>query len=294
MNKFATLCLVSLIAASCSSKKFSPGDADEDVTPDAVEDSEADASEDAPEEAECYEDADCDDSDSCTSDVCASGVCENTETCECRVDADCDDWDRCTTNECMPDGTCFTTPNPDIMIEVVEESPTPTITSSDRQVLLVLRFTSMMDAMVMVREITWNVGADCSGDGDMVTNDDGTYHDNDGHCNDSYYQYEGLWDDRFGEDLLTNLLVRDADTLTTVQGPVHANCDWVDDTVSIRLWDQFPLYPDTPRVVELMADVSTISDLRANMMVESLLIRDHEDLCIAAPEMLEGLTRVHE
>lgn len=297
MNRLTTGLMVLMLTA-CSSDKFVPDDTGEDsvadVIEDSVEDTEAEVPADTPEESECTNNSDCNDSDSCTMDRCEEGACVYTETCECRNDADCDDGNRCTTNECTPEGNCRTTPYFDLMIEVVEDAETPTITRADRQVLLVLQFTAMIE--LQVREITWHIGADCSGDGAMDTNPStGIYDDSGGDCSNSYYQYSGLWDDQLGEDLLRNLLVSDADTGATLQGPVYANCDWVDDTVTVRLWDEFGLSPDESRVVEFTANVQTISNLRSNVMTDSILFRDAPDeLCIDAPAMLEGFTRINE
>jgi len=302
MNRLATLCLISVLAASCSSEKFKPGDSEEDsvidTTEDVVEDTTAEVLPDAPDAPECYEDADCDDGDSCTSDTCNSiGLCHYTEICECREDADCDDADRCTINECTESGSCRTTPFIELAIEVIESSDAPTIRRGTGQQLLQLRFSSLIS--LEIDEITWHIGADCSGDGVFSTSGDGYYEDTGGHCESAGFPLEGLYDDLENHGHVRNIEVRDLGTGATLQGPfAYPFFDLGitdDDGISIVFSDNISLGTESVLEVMLIADLTTASNMRANVNVNDIVFLGDPELCIdVETTVLEGLMRTNE
>lgn len=301
MNKLMTGLAV-LMFVACGSDKFVPDDAEEDsvadVIPDSDEDTSAEVPEDTPEEPECSEDSDCDDSDPCTEDVCNSiGLCNYTEVCECREDADCDDENRCTTNECTPEGNCRTTPFVELAIEVIENVETPMISPGSDQTLLHIRFSSLIP--IEIDEIRWNIGADCSGDGMLTTSSDGMYADSGGHCANSGYPAAGLYNDLETNGLIRNIEVQDTGSGATLQGPLgHPSFDLGitdDDFLSVVFIDNFTLDADSVRDVVLIADLTSVSDMRANVNLADIVFAGDPELCIdVESELLEGLTRINE
>jgi len=305
----------------------SPADAPED----SAEDAPADEVEEAP---ECYEDADCDDADECTIDTCASGVCEYepvmTPECHplCTVDEDCDDGDECTIDTCEDPGYCFNEYDPgcsaectedfhcddgdlctadscvegvcvnefepDIVIEVVEDSTTPTIRRGAGQQLLKLRFTSTIT--MAVDQLTFYLGADCSGDGIIDCHPTlGEYEDTGGHCGSDSFPSEGLWNDFEGVDLVRDIEVRDATTGATLMGPIiapiFASGVVVDDGVALMYIHDFDLTAGTPREVVLVARVNGTSTLRANLDTSSIIFVVDVPVCRDLPPILQGLPR---
>jgi len=303
MNRLTTVLIV-LVFAACSSNKFKAGDADEDPTIDALEDVDEDAEievpADAPEERECYEDADCDDGDFCTEDTCSEiGVCYNIDECECRSSEDCDDHDRCTIDECLADSTCRNSPNVEFSIEVIEPVDEPTISPIGDQELLQLRFTTLYS--IEIHDMVYNIGADCSGDGVINSGTFGTYTDLGGQCANSGYPLVGLYN-----DLETNGLVRTVQVVnlgdggTTIQGPIeHPSFDLGvtnDANISIPFSNHFVLEADSVTDVVLKADITTTSDMRANIRFDEIAwTGGPPDMCIFIDDdVLEGLVRVNE
>jgi len=296
-----TLVCLTMLTACSSSTKFHADGSDEDAAIDTASDTSYDSSvevlPDETTEPECMSNGDCNDSDHCTEDRCEAGICEYIETCECREDADCEDTDPCTLDACRAN-ICENERRVDISIETVEPVDPPLIYTEGDQILLRLRFTSAIN--IEVREMVWNIGADCSADG-VIESDPatGAYHDEGGHCASTFFQLEGVRDDNFHEDLLLDVEVRDVSSGATLQGPVPRPLEFTastaDDNLTLRLINAFLLEAGVSRDIVLIADVFTMSDLRANVPIAGIRFAAEGPLCLAfAAPVLEGLTRENE
>jgi len=282
MNRFATLCLISMFAASCSSEKFKAGDGDEDPAIDTIEEVE-DTAEDTIEDPE--------------DDTVADVPTDPAEEPECYEDADCDDGNRCTINECSESGFCRTTPFTELMIEVIESSDAPTVAPGTGQQLLQLRFSSLIS--IEIDEITWHIGGDCSGDGVIASDSSGLYSETGGHCEDAAFPLEGLYDDFENHGHVRNIEVQDLGTGATLQGPLaYPFFDLGitdDDGISIVFTNNFTLDAESVLDVVLIADLTTVSNMRANVNVDQIVFVSETELCIdVAATVLEGLTRTNE
>jgi hypothetical protein len=247
---------------------------------------------------ECINDIDCDDGDPCTRDQCVDEECFYEPTCECETDFDCDDGDPCTIDVCSDHYFCRNEPFTNIWIEVIESTDTPVIyREAGDQRLLRLRFSAGVDAEITA--IIANIGADCSDDG-LIESDPltGIYHDAGGPCGDEWFEYMGLRNDRWGEDLLLDAEIRVLPFTGMNMGPIahplaHAASE-ADDGVTLDFFGSFPLIAGETLDIVLVVDNLSYSDLRANIPLSGLSLAGENDICPGAETpILEGLTRIN-